>query len=183
MQIYMFWTIFRVSQDEQQKNRSWKIQAVIDLVRNCWKAIERQEKTAFSINEQINPFLGRCRQFLKSKPRPMELKNFVVPTSDRIGTLSNFAFSRNFTWKYIPIFCQVFSNCCFEGQLDDFKVKIDATATIMPHRVRGFEFKKDNAINRGESEEVVRTEINFSLQHGKTKRNMDLQKPLQMSIT
>ncbi|KAG5880858.1 hypothetical protein JTB14_034267 [Gonioctena quinquepunctata] len=37
-------------------------------------------------------------------------------------------------------------------------LKIDATATIMPNRVKGFEFKKDNAMNRGESEVAVRTD-------------------------
>jgi Transposase IS4 len=73
-----------VSEDEKKENKLWKIQPVIDLVRNRCKALERKEKTAFSIDEQMIPFLGRCpvRQFVKNKPRPVGLKNFVVTTSD-----------------------------------------------------------------------------------------------------
>ncbi|KAG5865336.1 hypothetical protein JTB14_007451 [Gonioctena quinquepunctata] len=37
-------------------------------------------------------------------------------------------------------------------------LKIDATANIMPNRVKGFEFKEDNAMNQGESEVAVRTD-------------------------
>lgn len=37
-------------------------------------------------------------------------------------------------------------------------LKIDVIATIMLHKVKGFEFKEINAKNRGESEEVVRTD-------------------------
>jgi hypothetical protein len=37
-------------------------------------------------------------------------------------------------------------------------LKLEATATIMTNRVKGFIFKKDNAMNREESEEVVRSD-------------------------
>ncbi|KAG5884072.1 hypothetical protein JTB14_033889 [Gonioctena quinquepunctata] len=73
-----------LSVPEDEKKRLWRIQPVIDLVRNRCKAIERKEKTAFSIDEQMIPFLGRCpvRQFVRNKPRPVGAKNFVVTTVD-----------------------------------------------------------------------------------------------------
>ncbi|CAH1365808.1 unnamed protein product, partial [Tenebrio molitor] len=66
-----------LTEETKKSNRLWKIQPVIDCVRNRCRALERKEKCAFSIDEQMIPFLGRCpvRQFVKNKPRPVGLKN------------------------------------------------------------------------------------------------------------
>jgi hypothetical protein len=46
-----------------------------------------------------------------------------------------------------------------DGLMDKLiSLKLEATATIMTNRVKGFIFKKDNAMNNGESEEVVRSD-------------------------
>ncbi|XP_050305076.1 piggyBac transposable element-derived protein 3-like [Anthonomus grandis grandis] len=168
-----------VSEEEQKKNRLWIIQPVIDLVRNRCKAIERKEKIAFSIDEQMIPFLGRCpvRQFVKIKPRPVGLKNFVLTTSD--GLVLDFEIYQGITTplkdrdlglgpsiilhlaETLPqnsylYFDRYFSTIALMNKLTSFN--IDATATIMSNRVKGFDFKKDSLMIRGESEEVVRTD-------------------------
>lgn len=182
-----------VPEDEQKKNRLWKIQPVINRVRNRCKSIERKEKTAFSIDEQMIPFLGRCpvRQFVKNKPRPVGLKNFVVTTSD--GLIMDFEIYQGNTTplkdkelglgasvvlrlvETLPkniylYFDRYFSTVALMDKL--VTLKIDATATIMSNRVKGFEFKKDNAMNRGESEVVVRTDGKICLTKWKDNKSV-----------
>lgn len=67
------------------RNRLWKIQPVLDAVKNGCDKIERQPGN-YSVDEQMIPFLGRCnlRQYVPNKPRPVGLKNFVLTTSDGI---------------------------------------------------------------------------------------------------
>lgn len=71
-----------VSDEMKKNNKLWKVQPLIDCVRNRCLSIERSS-TYYSIDEQMIPFLGRCqiRQFVKGKPRPVGLKNFVITTS------------------------------------------------------------------------------------------------------
>lgn len=59
---------------------------MIDMVRNRCRELTRPEKSSFSIDEQMIPFLGRCpiRQYVQNKPRPVGLKNFVLTTSKGI---------------------------------------------------------------------------------------------------
>jgi len=68
-----------VSDEVKKNNKLWKVQPLVDFVRNRCLSIERSS-TYYSIDEQIIPFLGRCqiRQFVKSKPRPVGLKNVVI---------------------------------------------------------------------------------------------------------
>lgn len=65
-------------------NVLWKVQLMIDSVRNRCLAIPRTGCN-YSIDEQMIPFLGRCprplKQYVKNKPRPVGLKNFVITTS------------------------------------------------------------------------------------------------------
>lgn len=72
-----------VSDEMKKNNKLRKVQPLIDFVRNRCLSIERSS-TYYSIDEQMIPFLGRCqiRQFVKGKPRPVGLKNFVISTSD-----------------------------------------------------------------------------------------------------
>jgi hypothetical protein len=168
-----------VTEETKKSNRLWKIQPVIDCVRNRCRALERKEKCAFSIDEQMIPFLGRCpvRQFVKNKPRPVGLKNFVVTTSD--GLVLDFEIYQGTTTRLtnrelglgpsvvlrlvetLPensylYFDRYFTTVNLMDKL--ISLKLEATATIMTNRVKGFIFKKDNAMNREESEEVVRSD-------------------------
>ncbi|KAJ2946825.1 hypothetical protein O0L34_g16151 [Tuta absoluta] len=68
--------------EEQTKNRLWRVQPVIDAVRNRCLQLPRDAGN-YSIDEQMIPFGGRCdlKVVVKNKPRPAGLKNFVVTTS------------------------------------------------------------------------------------------------------
>lgn len=67
------------------KNSLWKVQPVLNQVKNACEKIERLPGY-YSIDEQMIPFCGLCpkglRQVIKSKPRPTGLKAFVATTSD-----------------------------------------------------------------------------------------------------
>ncbi|XP_049307347.1 piggyBac transposable element-derived protein 3-like isoform X1 [Bactrocera dorsalis] len=62
-------------------NKLWRVQPVIDLVRNRCNNLAT-EITQHLIDEQVVPFTGRCpaRQTIRSKPRPTGLKNLVCAT-------------------------------------------------------------------------------------------------------
>ncbi|XP_050299100.1 piggyBac transposable element-derived protein 3-like [Anthonomus grandis grandis] len=79
-----------VSDDIKQKNHLWKVQPMIDRVRQRCLEIHRPESGCFLIDEKMIPFLRRCpiRQFVKNKSRPVGLKNFVITTS--CGTILDF---------------------------------------------------------------------------------------------
>ncbi|KAG5860622.1 PiggyBac transposable element-derived protein 3, partial [Gonioctena quinquepunctata] len=83
-----FHVVHNLSIDEEIKknNKLWRVQPMVDLIRNRCKAIARKVKSSFSIDEQMIPFLGRCpaRQYVKTKPRTVGLKNVVLTTSDGI---------------------------------------------------------------------------------------------------
>lgn len=59
------------------------MQPVIDTVRNQCMKIERT-KGNYSVDEQMIPFSGKCimKQYVRNKPRPVGLKNFVITDSD-----------------------------------------------------------------------------------------------------
>lgn len=67
---------------DAETNKLWKVQPVIDAVRNRCMELPRDSGT-YSIDEQMIPFTGRChlKQYVKNKPRPVGLKNFVITTS------------------------------------------------------------------------------------------------------
>lgn len=66
----------------KNKSRFWKIQPLIESVRNACRNIPRSIGL-YSIDEEMVSFTGRCpyRQFVKYKPCPVGLKNFVITTS------------------------------------------------------------------------------------------------------
>lgn len=78
--------------DEELKkvNTFWKIQPLIDILRNRCLAISRENTLDFCVDEQMVPFTGRCsvRQFVPNKPRPVGLKNFLLCSSS--GTVLDF---------------------------------------------------------------------------------------------
>uniref|UniRef100_A0A6P7G3H5 PiggyBac transposable element-derived protein 3-like n=1 Tax=Diabrotica virgifera virgifera TaxID=50390 RepID=A0A6P7G3H5_DIAVI len=79
-----------VTEEIKKNNRLWRVQPMIDLVRSRCRELKRESEAAFSIDEQMIPFLGRCalRQYVKNKPRPVGLKNFILSKSD--GTVLDF---------------------------------------------------------------------------------------------
>jgi hypothetical protein len=137
-----------VTEETKKSNRLWKIQPVIDSVRNRCRALERNEKCT-SIDEQMIPFFGRCpvRQFVKNKPRPVGLKDFVVTTSD--GLVLDFEIYQGTTTRLTNR----------ELGLGP-SVVLRLVETLPENSYLYFDryFSTDNAMNRGESEEVVRSD-------------------------
>ncbi|GBP52505.1 PiggyBac transposable element-derived protein 3 [Eumeta japonica] len=76
--------------DSEKGNVLWKVQPMIDKVKDTCNKLERVPGF-YSIDEQMIPFTGRCklRQVVKNKPRPVGLKNFVMTTSE--GLMLDFA--------------------------------------------------------------------------------------------
>ena len=183
-----------VTQEQKERNKLWKVQPMIDLVRNRCRQLQRSKKI-FSIDEQMIPFLGRCpvRQFVKNKPRPVGLKNFVVATST--GTVLDFEIYQGSTTNLpnrelglgpsvilrlvetIPkesfvYFDRYFTTIPLMNRLTE--MNIYGTGTIMSNRVKGCEFKKDKEMKRGESDEFIRTDQKISVTKWKDSRSVIL---------
>lgn len=64
--------------DAQNRNKFWKVQPVVDVVQNRCLKLPHEEYT--SVDEQMIPFTGQvpAKQFIKSKPNPVGVKNFVI---------------------------------------------------------------------------------------------------------
>ena len=62
---------------EHETNKFWKVYPLIEAVRQKCLSLVREEY--LSIDEQMIPFTGRApaKQFVKGKPSPEGLKNFV----------------------------------------------------------------------------------------------------------
>ena len=69
-----------VSNEVKKSNRLWKVQPIIDAVRRKCVTLPRSKE--LSIDEQMIPFTGTTtlRQYVKNKPNPVGLKNFVLAT-------------------------------------------------------------------------------------------------------
>lgn len=78
----LFHLVDTANPEGHRTNRLWKIQPIIDAVKNVCMRLPHDFQT-YSIDEQIIPFTGRCpfRQFVKNKPRPVGLKVFVTTAS------------------------------------------------------------------------------------------------------
>lgn len=68
--------------EEKETNRFWKVQPLIQSVQNGCKLNPRS--SSVSIDEQMVPFWGSmvARQFVRGKPNPCGLKNFVATAPD-----------------------------------------------------------------------------------------------------
>lgn len=167
---------------EQAKNKLWRVQPVIDAVRNrCLQLL--RDGYHFSIDEQMIPFGGRCaglKVVVKNKPRPEGLKNFVLTTSN--GTVLDFEIYQGGS-THLPdtekfgmgpgvilrlattlptgsfiYFDRYFTSLPLMQELS--KKGIHGTGTLMLNRFNTkknnkYDFKKDTAMKRGEYEEIV----------------------------
>lgn len=71
-----------ISEDMRRNDRLWKIKPLVDKIRNTCLSLERRPIVA--IDEQMIPFTGVCavKQFVRGKPNPEGLKNFVCATPE-----------------------------------------------------------------------------------------------------
>lgn len=71
-----------ISEGEKKQNCFWKIQPVVDRVRQG--CLQQQRGNEVSIDEQMIPFTGACpfRQYIPSKPNPVGIKDFVLANPD-----------------------------------------------------------------------------------------------------
>lgn len=164
--------------DNWEKNKLWKIQPVIDSVRRACRSISRDIDN-YSVDEQMIPFTGRCtlRQYVKNKPRPVGLKNFVITTSK--GLVVDFEVYQGSTTpfddtslglgpsvvlhlcKTIPRMSTVYFDRYFTTLplLDRLLEKqIYATGTIMANRLKDVNFPPGKATRRGDYHEYVRSD-------------------------
>lgn len=60
------------------ENKLWRIQPVVDTFNKVCLSLPWDHIT-YSTDEHMIPFTGRCavKQFVKNKPRPVGLKNFI----------------------------------------------------------------------------------------------------------
>lgn len=70
----------KISKEERNLDKFWKIRPMLDMVQ---KRCRNNKRTRYvSIDEQMIPFHGqvKMRQFVRGKPNPVGLKNFVMTT-------------------------------------------------------------------------------------------------------
>lgn len=67
--------------DLKKEDRFWKVRPMLARVRNA--CLENPRPKEISIDEQMIPFHGqvRMKQFVRGKPQPVGLKNFVMTTT------------------------------------------------------------------------------------------------------
>ncbi|KAE9543640.1 hypothetical protein AGLY_002036 [Aphis glycines] len=144
------------------------MQPLIDFVRNRCLSIDRSS-TYYSIDEQMIPFLGRCqiRQFVKGKPRPVGLKNFVITTSD--GLIIDFEIYQGLTTLFPdktlglgPAVILRLINIIPEGSsvfFDRYFTTIPLMQKLVQLKIHG----TDTKMKRGDFEEVVSDDKNICL--------------------
>jgi len=168
------------------------VQPLIDYVRNNCLAIDRSS-TYYSIDEQIIPFLDRCkvRQFVKGKPRVVGLKNFVITTSE--GLIIDFEIYQGHTTPFPdktlglgPAVVLRLINTIPEGSSVFFdryfttiplmkklvQLKIYGTGTLQLNRLQKFQFKPDSKMKRGDFEEVISDDKNISMLKWKNNKSV-----------
>lgn len=87
----------RVSNEEKEINKLWKVQPILDAVRR--KCLSLPLTRHLSVDEQMIPFTGNTSllQFVKGKPNPVGLKNFVLATPGGL-VLDFFIYQGAKTW-------------------------------------------------------------------------------------
>lgn len=165
-----------VTEAEKKANVFWKVQPIIDSVRNACLKIPREENGQYSIDEQMIPFTGRCpvRQSLPGKPRGVGLKNEVLTTSkglvldfeiyqgkttplpeENIGLGSAFVLRLVVTLpKGSTVFFDRYFTTYYTYILEKLlEIGIFGTGTIMRNRIKGVNLTEDKKMKRGDMEE------------------------------
>lgn len=166
-----------VSREVMDSNKFWKVQPVLDAVKNQCLKIERSATDHYSLDEQMIPFMGKCgqRQFVKNKPRPVGLKNFVLTTSD--GIMLDFVIYQGSTTdlpdrdlglgaavtlkltETLPRNSHVYFDRYFTSLPGLIKLSengIYGSGTLMTNRFRERNaLKEDRHMNRGDSQQIV----------------------------
>ena len=160
-----------------QADRFWKIKPIINSVRNACLSIPRNV-SCFSIDEQMIPFLGRIpyRQYVRNKPRPVGLKNFVITTSkglvldfeiyqgentplDRslgLGPAVVLRLAKTIPEHSVLFFDRYFTTVSLLDRLNAINIK--ATGTIMNNRLKNIHFNEDKKFKQGKWEELTRSD-------------------------
>lgn len=166
-------------QSDHHQNKLWKVQPVIDAVRKTCLSLERAGRT-YSIDEQMIPFTGRCpvRQFVRNKPRPTGLKNFVVASSSGLvvdfeiyqgpstplpnrelglgpGVILRLA--QTLPRNSCLYFDRYFTTLALLEKLA--QIGFHGTGTIMANRLRGLKLKPDKLMQQGDHQQLVNENI------------------------
>mgnify|MGYP004578525483 CR=1 FL=1 len=161
-------------------NRLWKVQPILDAVRTRCLAITRNFSN-YSVDEQMIPFTGRCpnslRQFVKSKPRPVGLKNFVITSST--GIVLDFEIYQGTTTplgdRSLGLGPAVILRLCETIPRNSFlyfdryfttipllqrlhEIGLNGTGTIMGNRMKEPNFLSDKQMKRGDVDQKVRSD-------------------------
>lgn len=86
-----------ISDEAKKNNRLWKVQPIIDSIKKKCTSLPHTKE--LSIDEQMIPFTGKTvlRQYVKNKPNPVGLKNFVLATPQGL-VLDFFVYQGASTW-------------------------------------------------------------------------------------
>ena len=87
----------RIINEERESNKLWKVQPILDAVRQ--KCLSLPISRHLSVDEQMIPFSGTTSllQFVKGKPNPVGIKNFVLATPGGL-VLDFFIYQGAKTW-------------------------------------------------------------------------------------
>ncbi|XP_066999015.2 piggyBac transposable element-derived protein 2 isoform X1 [Anabrus simplex] len=128
-------------------------------------------ESSYSIDEHMVPFTGRCKlkQYIKNKPRPVGLKNFVITTT--YGLVIDFEFYQGKSTPLpetqlglgpavvIRLAATVpEGSCLYFDRYFTRELKLHATGTIMANRIKNVHFSPDNKLKRGDIQSYVRSD-------------------------
>lgn len=176
--------------EEQKKNKLWRVQSVIDAIRNRCLDLPRDAGN-YSIDEKIIPFDGRCaglKVVVRNKPRLAGLKNFVLtnykgqvldfeiyqgattnlPDAEKFGKTAAVVLRLASTLPEgrFLYFDRYFSSLPLMNEL--VKRNLEGTGTLMANRFNTkkkthYEFKKDQNMVRGEDEAIVNSDKTINI--------------------
>ncbi|XP_049776024.1 piggyBac transposable element-derived protein 2-like [Schistocerca cancellata] len=156
-------------------NKVWKVLPVLDAVRNVCLSLPWGHVT-YSVDEQMIQFTGCCplRQFVKNKPQPVGLKNFVLTTSAGLvldyeiyqadatplqtkefglGPSVMLRLAQTLPQESFIYFDRYFTSLSLLEKLTE--MKLYGSGTIMANRLKGLPLSDASKVVRGQSIEHV----------------------------